>query len=126
MKIKTLVNPQFFNSLRKVMNAEIPVSLAWKLKGTVQFLEQQHKAYDEMRRELLAKHGEKDEKGEQKTDEVGNVSFKDDNAKEKFIAAHKELLEQDVELESKIKISDIANIRLTTSDLLILEDILQE
>lgn len=125
MKIKTLVNPQFFNSLRKIINAEIPVSLAWKLKGTVKYLEQQHQAYDDMRKELLTKHGDVDDQGNPKTDETGQVVFKD-GAKEKFIAAHKELLEQDIELESKISVADIASIKLTTSDLLVLEDILQE
>ena len=126
MKIKTVVNPQFFNSLNKVLKAEIPVALGWKLRGLVKYLEKTHQSYDEMRKELLTKHSEKDDKGGAKIDETGNVQFTDDAARERFIKDHKELLEQEVELESKIKLSDLTTLKLSTSDLLILEELIEE
>lgn len=126
MKIKTVVNPQFFASLNKIIKAEIPVALGWKLRGLVKYLEKTHKSYDEMRKELLTKHSEKDDKGETVVDETGNVKFKDDAARERFIKDHKELLEQDVEIESKIKLQDLTTIKLSTSDLLVLEELIEE
>ena len=126
MKIKTVVNPQFFASLNKIIRAEIPVALGWKLRGLVKYLEKTHKSYDEMRKELLTKHSEKDEKGETIVDETGNVKFKNDAARDKFIQDHKELLEQEVEIESKIKLQDLTTIKLSTSDLLVLEELIEE
>lgn len=125
MQLKALSNPQFFQSLNKIMRAEIPVKLAWKLKGMAKFLDDQNKTYDDMRKELLKKHGEKDDKGELKMDERGQVVFKEDG-KDKFIKEHRELLEQPVEIKDKIKLSDINGIKLSASDLLVLEDIIDD
>ena len=126
MKIKALVQPQFFRSLNKIMVAEIPVTLAWRLKGLVKYLETSHKSYDEMRKEILTKHSEKDDKGEMVVDTAGNVQFKDDKAKEAFIKDHTELLEQDIEIEKKIKLAELSTMKMSASDLLVLEDLIEE
>lgn len=125
MKLKVLVNPQFFRSLNKIMTADIPVQLAWKLRGTAKFLEDQSKAYEEMRKDLLKKHGQKDDKGELVMDEAGNVQF-DDGKRDAFIKDHQQLLDQEIELQTKIRISDLQSIRLSASDLIVLEDLIQE
>ena len=125
MQLKSLSNPQFFQSLNKVMRAEIPVQLAWKLKGLAKFLESQNQAYEEMRNELLKKHGRKDDKGELLMAENGQVEF-DEGKRDAFIKEHQELLNQEVEVKDKIKLSDLSSVRLSASDLLVLEDLIQE
>ena len=124
MKIKSLVNPQFFHSLNKLVHSDLQVSLAWKLKGLVKYLDENKVSYEEMRKELLKKHGELDESGELKTQENGQVVFKDDKSRDGFIKDHEALLDQDLEIALKINISDIGNIKLSVSDLLVLEDII--
>ena len=126
MKLNNLVNPQFFSSFNKVMRAEIPVTLAWKLKGLAKHLEDHHTAYDDMRKELLNKYSLKHEDGSPKVDTSGNVVFESDEAKDKFIDAHKELLQQEIEIDTKIKIGQLSGVKLSASDLLVLEDLLEE
>lgn len=126
MKIKALVNPQFFVSLNKLLRAEIPVALAWKLRGLAKYLETTHESYDTMRRELLTKYSEKNEKGESKSDAAGNVVFIDEAAKQSFIKDHQELLDQEVAIERKVKIHELSTVKLSASDLFVLEDLIEE
>lgn len=126
MKIKSIVNPQFFHSLNKVVHSDLPVSLAWKLKGVIKYLDENKGSYEEMRKDLLKKHGELDDKGELKTTENGQVNFKDDKSRDAFIKDHEALLDQDLELATKINIKDLGNIKLSVSDLLVLEDLISE
>lgn len=107
------------------MRAEIPVQLAWKLRGLAKFLEEQSKTYEEMRKELLQKHGKKDDKGELLMGDNGQVEF-DEGKKDAFIKDHKALLDQEVEIKDKIKLNDLAAVKLSASDLLVLEDLIQE
>ena len=125
MKLRTLTDPKFLEALSKMISADVPMQVAFKLKKIISKIDDESKNYEELRKRLLSDYGHKDSNGELVVNEHGHVEFSEE-FKEIFIKKHEELLDVEVSLP-KISIKDLGDsIRLSTADLFLIEDILSE
>lgn len=83
---------------------------------------EEQKKYEELRKELLTRLGQKDENGELKI-ENGVVFLGDNN--DEYIKQHQELLGIDIELD-RITVDELADAELSVSDLINLGDLVVE
>jgi hypothetical protein len=82
-------------------------------------------SFNETRMELIKKYGEKDENGELKTDENGNVHIPDEALRE-FSNELQELLSTEVEINAnKVKLDDLGTVEFTPSEMAQLEDFIE-
>lgn len=81
--------------------------------------------FNETRLNLIKKYGDKDENGEVKQDEKGNVHIPNE-ALDDFTKELKELLDTQVEINAnKIKMSDVENVEFTPAEMAQLEDFIE-
>ena len=117
-----IVNPEFSIAYRKLMEADLPIKTAYKLKKMTASITDEQRRYDELRKQLLEKLGEKDDKGELKI-ENGIVMLGENE--EAYVTEHQELLDIDLELPV-ISVSDLGDAKISVTDLMILDDIVSE
>ena len=67
------------NTLGKLNNAQLPIKVAYAISKNVNKIESELKAYNAEKAKLIDKYAEKDEKGELKTNEIGNVILKEEH-----------------------------------------------
>ena len=81
--------------------------------------------FNETRLNLIKKYGDKDENGEVKQDEKGNVHIPNE-VLDDFTKELKELLDTQVEINAnKIKMSDVENVEFTPAEMAQLEDFIE-
>ena len=125
MKLRTLTDPKFLEALSKMISADIPMQTAFKLKKIISMIDDERKNYEDLRKGLLSECGKKDDTGELVVDKNGHVEFSEES-KKTFIEKHEELLNVEVNLP-KISIKEFGDaIRLSTADLFLIEDMLEE
>lgn len=81
MKIK-LTNERIVNTINvlgELNNAKLPVKVAYAITKNINKINTELKAYNEEKVKLIDKYAEKDEKGELKTNEIGNVILKEEH-----------------------------------------------
>lgn len=124
MKLSKLVDPQFQVALRKLASQEVPLKSAFKLKGMIKQVNDALAKYDEVRTDALKRYGTKDDSGELVLEENGkNVKLSEENA-QAFVQELNDLLADDVEIGS-LRISDLGNnLSLSTTELILLEDVI--
>lgn len=124
MKLSKLVDPQFQVALRKLASQEVPLRSAFKLKGMIKQVNEALTKYDEVRTDALKRYGDKDDDGGLLLDEGGkNVKLSENNA-QAFVKELNDLLNDEVDIGS-LKISDLGdNLSLSTTELILLEDII--
>jgi hypothetical protein len=123
MKLSKLVDPSFQAALRKLASQDVPLRSAFKLKGMIKQVNDALAKYDEVRTDALKRYGDKDEKGELVLDENRSVKLSEDNA-QNFVKELNELLNDGVEI-SNLKIAELGDkAALTTSELMLLEDVI--
>ena len=118
-----------------VESADIMRELSQKsLKGRVAFrvarllreLEKEFTLFNEKRVDLIKEYGEKDENGELKTDDKGNVNLAQDKLNE-FYKRMEDLLATEVEINAeKIDINDLGDIDFTPSQIINIEPFINE
>jgi hypothetical protein len=128
MKMVVFTNPVFFKSWNKIYSPDKDLSprLAYKAKHLNDYLTDQNKKFDELRRAIINKYAVKDEKGEVQISE-GNVTFKPesiDNVNKEF----SELTQLDLlpPVPNKLKVEELENngVKLAGPDIAVLEDLL--
>lgn len=125
MKLARLVDPNFHSALTKLSTQNLPVRVAFKLKGIVKTTNEEYAKYEEIRNELLNKFGKKNEDGSLCTGEHNSVQFEGDN----YMLFAKELGELvSVELDiPTIKVSELGeNITLNVLEIEQLEGLIVE
>ena len=81
--------------------------------------------FNETRLNLIKKYGDKDENGEVKQDEKGNVHIPNE-ALDDFTKELKEVLDTPIEINAnKIKMSDVENVEFTPAEMAQLEDFIE-
>ena len=125
MKLRTLTDPKFLEALSKMISADIPMQTAFKLKKIISMIDDERKNYEDLRKGLLSECGKKDDTGELVVDKNGHVEFSEES-KKTFIEKHEELLDVEVNLP-KVSIREFGDaIKLSTADLFLIEDMLEE
>lgn len=115
-----LSNQVLLNSipvLNKLNQLELPVKVAFMLSKNIKKVDKSLEGYNETRKKLLLQYAEKDEKEMPKSDEQGNIIFKE-GCQEKWVRDIQELLElkTDVEIQ-KISTHDLFKAELSISPL---------
>ena len=67
------------NVLGELNNAKLPVKVAYAITKNINKINTELKAYNEEKVKLIDKYAEKDEKGELKTNEIGNVILEEEH-----------------------------------------------
>lgn len=124
MKLSKLVDPQFQVALRKLASQDVPLRSAFKLKGMIKQVNEALAKYDEVRTEALKRYGDKDDNGELVLEQGGkNVKLSEESA-QAFVEELNNLLNDEIEVGS-VKISDLGNnLSLSTTELILLEDVI--
>ncbi len=123
MKLGHIADNRFHEVLAKLANAPLPLKVAFKLKGIVKVVRDEHAKYEEVRKEALMKYGAKNEDGTLKQDEKGNVTLEGEGAKA-FVSELNELFASEVQVAS-IKLSELGDdIHMTLEEIELLEGII--
>ena len=107
---ETLVNS--IPVLSKLNQLELPVKVAFILAKNIKEVDKSLESYNETRKKLLVQYAEKDESEMPKSDECGNIIFKE-GYQEKWIQDIQELLE----LKTNVKIQTISTHDLFKSEI---------
>lgn len=113
-------------TFNKIMQQSFKGSLAFKIARLARELDKEMKTFNDERQKIIQKYGEKDENGELKTDDNGNVKFeidKLDEINEEFNALLNNQLEINAELLPMDKIDDF---NITPQEMLNLEKFFTE
>lgn len=125
MKLARLVDERLHTALGKLSKEALPLKIAYKLKGIVKIVNEEYAKYDEVRKEALQRHGDKDEDGVLKTDANGNAELSKDGM-QAFLLELSELANMEIDCPT-IKISELGdNICLTLQDVEMLDGIVVE
>lgn len=125
MKLARLVDERLHSTLQKLSKESLPLKTAFRLKGIIKLVNEEFNKYDEVRKEALQRHGDKDEAGNLKTDEQGNVKLSKEGM-HNFLSELSELTSMDIDCPT-IKISELGdNICLTQQDVDMLDGIVVE
>lgn len=131
MKMEVFSNPEFFQSLNKLMVQNgISIRTSYKLKTFKEQMRGELAKYEELRHELVDKYSNKDDKGEVLRDPTGAAVMTPENTV-KFNKQFNELQKVEFNLGTKIKLSEIENVTskdnpLKPQDLYILGDLVEE
>lgn len=116
MKLARLVDPNFHKALEKLGKQDLPAKVAFRLKGIAKRTREESQKYEEVRQELLQKHGKKDEGGALVLGDHHAVQF-DEGKYMEFAKDLAELVNEEVEI-STIKLSDLGdNITMTLEEI---------
>lgn len=125
MKLAVIVNEDFRKALMKLSKQSIPLKTSFKLKGVVKKVDEEFQKYEECRQSALNKFGKKDEEGKLVLDDKSNATF-DQEGLHSFIKELQDLTQVDIEV-NKIKVSDLGDkVEMSTEELFILEQLLEE
>jgi hypothetical protein len=125
MKLAVVVSDAFRKALANLAKQKIPLKTAFKIKGIIKRVDEEYAKYEECRKASLARFGKKDEEGNLLLDEHKSVRL-GPNDIEGFIKELNELTSTDIEVQT-ISLSELGDgIQLSTEELLILEQIIEE
>lgn len=97
------------NVLAELNNAKLPIKLAYAITKNINKINSELKAYNEEKAKLIDKYSEKDEEGKLKSDEIGNVTLKEEHI-EDWNRDIKELLSIENEIDiHMIQLDDLLN-----------------
>lgn len=133
MKVHILLNNKFGAALEKLrQEAKLSMPTKLKIKKLSKKFQDELKEVEELQKELLDLHLEKDAEGnpvqilDDEGNPTGNVKLKEESAQE-FHQKRNELFMADVELDMKLTVKELETAEsLTVEDLEILEDLISE
>lgn len=125
MKLARLIDPEFQLALNKLAVADVPIRTAWKLKGVLKVVNEELAKYEEVRKDLLTKHGRKKEDGSLDLGEKNEVIF-DKEEMILFGKAYAELTNIEIDI-AQISVSELGNnIQITLTELMKLDGLIVE
>ena len=107
------------HQLRGLANRELPIKASYALAKNITKMESELKLYNKEREKFINKYAEKDEEGNVKADEAGQIVFKDPEGWDKDI---KELLaiENDIDIH-KFPIEALGDCNISASELMLID-----
>jgi hypothetical protein len=124
MKLSNLIDPRFKSALTKLNQQQLPLRVAFKLKGTIGRIDEEQKKYEDVRLAALNKYGKKNEDGTLSSDSNGNVALEGADA-ELFVKDLNDLLSLDIELPS-FSVNELGDKVTMSSEELFLLDFISE
>ena len=119
VKLNDLLNGT--DALQKLAGTQLKAKLAWQVGKLLKAADAEIQEFNETRRNLITKYGEKDESGELITDEKGNCRIENDNMTA-FTDELNELINSEVEINAnKISIESLEDKEFTPSEMAQLE-----
>ena len=123
VKLEELVNAT--EGLKGLSQKELKARCAYAVGKILKSADAEIQSFNETRMELIKKYGEKDENGELKTEENGNVRIPPEQM-EAFSRELRELLDTTVEISAnKIKMDDIGDVKFTPAEMAQLENFIE-
>lgn len=123
VKLEELVNAT--EGLKGLSQKELKARCAYVVGKILKSADAEIQSFNETRMELIKKYGEKDENGELKTEENGNVRIPPEQM-EAFSRELRELLDTTVEISAnKIKMDDIGDVKFTPAEMAQLESFIE-
>lgn len=123
MEILKVVNAR--QIVLKKQNQPLKFSTAYKFRKFVNETEDAEKFFNEKRDEIIKKYAEKNDDGEIKVDDDGNVSFKKDDI-ENVNKEYAELVKTDISVNIKFKPEELESLDLTIAEVDVLADLIEE
>lgn len=125
MKILVVMNKDFRLSVEKLARQPVKLPVAYKLKAILKRINEEYAKFEESRKEVIHKYGEKAEDGSLVVSSDGGVNISPENVA-LFNKEIHELVGAEVDC-GQVKLSDLGDeITLTTEDLMYLESIIDE
>lgn len=123
MKLARIIDERLHVALNKLSKEALPLKTAFKLKGIIKAIQEEYAKYDEVRKDALQRHGEKNKDGSLKIDERQNVVFSGDSLAA-FAKDMADLTNMEVNI-STVTLAELGdNIKITIEDVEMLEDII--
>lgn len=123
VKLEELVNAT--EGLKGLSQKSLKGRCAYTVGKILKSADAEIQSFNETRMELIKKYGEKDENGELKTEENGNVRIPAEQI-EAFSKELRELLDTNVEISAnKIKMDDIGEVEFTPAEMAQLESFIE-
>lgn len=123
VKLEDLINAT--DGLRGLSQKQLKARCAYAVGKILKSADAEIQSFNETRMELIKKYGEKDESGELKTEENGNVRIPPEGMNE-FSRELRELLDTEVEISAnKIKMDDIGEVEFTPAEMAQLENFIE-
>ena len=112
--------------MRELSNKSLKGRAAFRVARLIKKKKKEFTLFNEKRMDLIKEYAQKDENGEMKSDENGNVTLDQDRLNE-FYQSLDELLNADVEINAeKIDSEDLGDIEITPAQIINLEAFLNE
>lgn len=125
IKLATIVNPKFQETLVKLSRSKIPVRTAFKLKGMVKTAQVEFEKYEDCRKQAIHKYGKKDEEGKLEVDDQGQVRLEGDSLQE-FAKELSELTNVEVQMPT-LTVDELGeDCELTAEEFIYLDDLIRE
>lgn len=122
MLLALLLDDNLHIALKELSSQKLPIEVAFAIKGIKKKIEEELDKYEEVRKDILARHGEKNEDGSLKIDQDKNVVFAEGKMEE-FLQELNELVNHEVDV-GKIPIKSLAGATITADQLMYLGDLI--
>lgn len=122
MQLSKIIDPRFNESLKLLMSVKFPIATTLKVKQVILDIRREFTLYEQSKKDLIQKHGNKKPDGSLDIDQDGKVEFAG-AAADAFMASINAILKQEVEI-NKVPISELANLSISVEQLSLLEDII--
>lgn len=112
--------------MRELSTKSLKGRVAFRVARLLRELEKEFTLFNEKRMDLIKEYAQKDENGEMKSDENGNVTLDQDRLSE-FYQSLDDLLNADVEINAeKIDAEDLGDVEFTPTQIISLEPFINE
>lgn len=123
IKLEQLINST--ESLKSLSQKPLKARSAYAVSKILKAADEEMVAFNETRMNLIRKYGEKDDNGELKSDENGNVHILADSL-DTFNQELRELMDTQIEINAnKIKIDDIGDVEFTPAEMAQLDEFIE-
>ena len=122
MKISLLLSPAFNEAFSKLLKADLPIKTSFRLNKFLKAVQPDLEMFQEQRKKVFQEFAVKNEDGSVK-EEDGQI-FLDQALRDKWMPKLLELEELTTDHEVKVDVSELEGVKLSPSDLSVLEDVL--